>query len=100
MYNDLHVRYCSECEKIAKRQRIPKNKVKALEVIEGIKAVQTVRAERALEASYKCKERRFSMQFSFDDLIRLARQYGTSYGKFYAWINEHRRLPSEGEQMF
>ena len=72
MYNDLHVRYCSECEKIAKRQRIPKNKAKAMEVIEGIKAVQQVRAERALEASYKCKERRFSMQFSFDELIRLA----------------------------
>ena len=40
MYNDLHVRYCSECEKIAKQQRIPKNKAKALEAIEGIKAVQ------------------------------------------------------------
>lgn len=100
MYNDLHVRYCSECEKIAKRQRIPKNKKKALEVIEGIKAVQQVRAERALEASYRCKERRFSMQFSFDELTRLARQYGTSYGMFYAWINEHRRLPEKGEVMF
>ena len=100
MYNDLHVRYCSECEKIAKRQRIPKNKAKALEVIEGIKAVQAVRAERALEASYKCKERRFSMQFSFDELTRLARKFGTSYGMFYAWINEHRRLPQKGEVMF
>ena len=78
MYNDLHVRYCSECAKIAKKENIPKNKEKAMEVIEAIKAVQQVRAERALEASYKCKERRFSMQFSFDDLIRLARQYGTS----------------------
>ena len=100
MYNDLHVRYCSECEKIAKRQRIPKNKAKAMEVIEGIKAVQQVRAERALEASYKCKERRFSMKFTFDELVRLARQYGTSYGNFYAWINAHRRLPEQGEVMF
>ena len=100
MYNDLHVRYCSECEKIAKQQRIPKNKAKALEAIEGIKAVQQVRAERALEASYKCKERRFSMQFTFDELVRLARKYGTSYGNFYAWINEHRRLPEKGELMF
>ena len=100
MYNNLHVRYCSECAKIAKKEKIPKNKEKAMEVIEGIKAVQQVRAERALEASYKCKERRFSMQFSFDELTRLARQYGTSYGKFYAWINQNRRLPSEGEQLF
>ena len=100
MYNDLHVRYCSECAKIAKKENIPKNKAKAMEVIEGIKAVQTVRAERALEASYKCKERRFSMQFSFDELTRLAKQYGTSYGKFYAWINQNRRLPAEGEQLF
>ena len=100
MYNDLHVRYCSECAKIAKKENIPKNKEKALEVIEGIKAVQQVRAERALEASYKCKERRFSMQFSFDELTRLAKQYGTSYGKFYAWINQNRRLPAAGEQLF
>ena len=100
MYNDLHVRYCSECAKIARKENIPKNKEKALEVIEAIKAVQQVRAERALEASYKCKERRFSMQFSFDELTRLAKQYRTSYGKFYAWINEHRRLPEKGEGMF
>ena len=100
MYNNLRVRYCSECAKIAKKEKIPKNKAKAMEVIEGIKAVQQVRAERALEASYKCKERRFFMQFTFDELIRLARQYGTSYGKFYAWINEHRRLPEKGELMF
>lgn len=100
MYNDLHVRYCSACEKIAKRQRIPKNKEKAMEVIEGIKAVQEVRAERALEASYKCKERRYSMQFTFDELTRLAKKYGTSYGKLYAWINAHRRMPEPGEVMF
>lgn len=100
MYNDLHVRYCSECAKIAKKENIPKNKEKALEVIEGIKAVQEVRAERALEASYKCKERRYSMQFTFDELTRLAKKYGTSYGKLYAWINAHRRMPEPGEVMF
>lgn len=100
MYNDLHVRYCSECAKIAKKENIPKNKEKAMEAIEGIKEVQRIRAQRALDASYKCKDKRFSMQFTFDELTRLAKQYRTSYGKFYAWINEHRRMPEKGEVMF
>lgn len=100
MYNDLHVRYCSECAKIAKKENILKNKEKAMEAIEGIKEVQRIREQRALDASYKCKAKRFSMQFTFDELTRLAKQYRTSYGKFYAWINEHRRLPEKGEVMF
>ncbi len=55
---------------------------------------------RQQEARYKCKELRYSMRYTFDELIRLANQYGTSYGKFYAWINSHNRLPEEGEELF
>lgn len=37
------------------------------------------------------------MRYTFDELIRLANHFGTSYGKFYAWINDHKRLPEPNE---
>jgi len=52
---------------------------------------------RQQAASYRCKQLLFSMRYTFDELIRMANSFGTSYGKFYAWINERKRLPEANE---
>lgn len=88
-------RFCAACRrknKSAAQRRYIRQRQAAI--------TEQERNNRMLQAQYQCKELRYSMRYTFDELICLANQYGTSYGKFYAWINSHKRLPDEGEALF
>lgn len=96
MYNDPKTRYCEDCKQIAKKSGLPHKKEDA---VKKIRELGLGRAERASDAAHQCGRRSYSMQYTFDELVRLASQHGTSYGKFCAWINGHNRLPEAGELM-
>lgn len=97
--NSIRQKYCLPCAIEIERQR-QKARTRRKKGTGKAPPTEQERNIRQQAASYKCKELRFSMRYTFDELIRLANNSGTSYGKLYAWINDHKRLPEEGEALF